>query len=324
MKILVTGAGGFIGSHLTETLLKEGHEVIAMVRYGSEPRIGWLEGIEHPKLTIEKGDITDPWFVETVANGCDAICHLAALIGIPYSYQAPQYYVSVNVQGTLNVLQAARKLKISRTIVTSTSEVYGTAQFVPMTEEHPLNAQSPYAATKVAADQLANSFARSFELPVLVLRPFNTYGPRQSFRAVLPSIIEQALRGDTITLGNLDAVRDLTFAEDTANAFVCALQAKASLFDGRTIHLGTGKGYSIRELVEITGKALGKSLKIVSSEDRLRPGRSEVEQLISDPSKAKSELGWSAKVDINQGVDKLAKFLQAHRARLAQRKTFEL
>lgn len=292
--VLVTGAEGFIGSHLTEKLLAEGHKVRAMVLYNSLGSWGWLEAAKqkNPKnLEIFTGDIRDPYGVRKAVAGCEVVLHLAALIGIPYSYHSPDAYVDTNIKGTLNILQAARDLEVKRIIHTSTSEVYGTAQTVPIREDHPLQGQSPYSATKIGADQLALSFYRSFGLPVTILRPFNTYGPRQSARAVIPTIITQILKGKKeISLGSLHPTRDLLYVEDTVTAFVGSLHAPG--ITGEIIQLGTGHEISIGDLAGLIADLMGVKIKIGSSEERVRPDQSEVERLVADPTKAKKMLKW--------------------------------
>jgi dTDP-glucose 4,6-dehydratase len=293
-KILVTGADGFIGSHLTEMLVRQGYDVKAFVYYNSFNSWGWLDSTDKyilDSLDVFSGDIRDSHGIREAARGCDAILHLAALISIPFSYHSPEAYVDTNVKGTLNIVQAAQDLGISRIVCTSTSEVYGTAQFVPITEEHPLVGQSPYAATKIAADQIAMSFYRSFGTPVTILRPFNTFGPRQSARAVIPTIITQLLAGNTrIKLGSLHPTRDFTFVEDTARGFVAALNADNIL--GETINLGSNQEISIMDTANIIADVIGVELEIESDDSRLRPKLSEVERLWSDNSKARDILGW--------------------------------
>ncbi|MGH8048870.1 MAG: NAD-dependent 4,6-dehydratase LegB [Chthoniobacterales bacterium] len=295
-RVLVTGADGFIGSHLTERLVREGAKVRAFACYNSFNSAGWLDRID-PKVRAEieifPGDIRDPSRVVEAVKNCEMVFHLAALIAIPYSYHAPESYVQTNVLGTLNVLQAARAHGIRRVLHTSTSEVYGTAQFVPITEEHPLQAQSPYAATKIAADQMALSFHRSFDLPVVVVRPFNTYGPRQSARAVIPTIISQLATADApLRLGALTPTRDFTFATDTAAGFVAAAVADAAI--GEVINLGSGFEISINDTVKLIASEMGAAVEMITDEDRVRPARSEVERLFADTEKARKLLGWSS------------------------------
>jgi UDP-glucose 4-epimerase len=312
VKVLVTGADGFIGSHLVERLVADGHEVRAFCLYNSQGSWGWLDTSAVKKsLDVRLGDIRDAAFVADATAGVDVVMHLAALIAIPYSYRAPESFVQTNVQGTLNVLEAARRHGVKRVIVTSTSEVYGTPEHVPIRETHPLNAQSPYAATKVAADQLALSFHRSFNVPVVVLRPFNTYGPRQSTRAVLPTILAQLLRGaSSIKLGRLDTRRDLTFVGDTVDGFVKA--AHAANVDGQTIQLGTGTSPSIKEIFEAACRALGKQATVELDASRLRPDASEVEVLLSDPTRANEVIGWRPTVSLEQGLKRTADWMSAN------------
>ena len=319
MKVAVTGAGGFIGSHLCEALLRDGHEVRALVRYNSQGSRGYLADVpaeQAGKLEVSLGDVRDAACVRELVEGRDVVFHLAALIGIPYSYRAPQSYVDTNVIGTLNVLDACRQAGTRRLIVTSTSEVYGTAQTVPMTETHPLSAQSPYAASKIAADKLAESYYCAFGLPVVTLRPFNTYGPRQSARAIIPTVLCQAVHGaGEIRLGNLTPERDLTFVEDTARAF--QLAATASSIEGETIHFGQGAAISVGLLAERCLHAAESKATIVSDVQRQRPSASEVGRLVCDPSKAQSLLGWSPRVALEEGLRRTAEYirLNPHRYR---------
>lgn len=314
-KVLVTGAGGFIGSHVTEALLARGWQVRALVRYNSRSHRGWLEQVATegtPGLDIVAGDVTDPAQVRTLASGCDAICHLAALIGIPYSYAAPRTYVETNVMGTVNLAQAALDLGISRFVHTSTSEVYGTARVTPIDERHPLQAQSPYAATKIAADKMVESFVAAFDLPAIVVRPFNTYGPRQSARAVIPTIISQALDGPEVKLGALDPERDLTFVTDTAAGFVAALEADDAACGG-VYNLGTGSKVSIGRLAEMIFEQLGGAHRITTDAARTRPANSEVMELISDNSLAATALGWRPEISLEAGLASTIRWIRDHR-----------
>ena len=303
-KVLVTGADGFIGSHLTERLVAEGADVRAFCLYNSRGSAGWLDESDsatRAALDIRLGDIRDARFVAAATEGIEVVFHLAALIAIPYSYAAPQSFIDTNVSGTLHALEAARAAGVRRFIQTSTSEVYGTPESLPIRETHPLAAQSPYAASKVAADQLALAFAKSFELPVVVLRPFNTYGPRQSDRAVLPTMLRQLLDGRTeIRLGRLDPRRDLTFVADTVDGFVRA--ATAPGIDGEVIQLGTGRSESIGELFAIACRLLEMDARAVEDPARLRPDSSEVLALQSDPSRARERLGWEARTSLEDGL----------------------
>lgn len=294
MKILVTGADGFIGSHLTEALVRSGHRVRAFVLYNSFNSWGWLDHCGSDVrggFEVFAGDVRDPYGIKEAMKGCDAVLHLAALIAIPYSYHSPDTYIDTNVKGTLNVLQAARELGVGRVVHTSTSEVYGTARFVPITEDHPLQGQSPYSATKIAADQLAYSFFASFGLPVVTVRPFNTYGPRQSARAVIPTIVTQIASGTRqIRLGAVSPTRDFNFVQDTVSGFIAALNSQGGL--GDVINIGSNFEISIGDTAQLIAEAMGVDIEIVTDEDRLRPPNSEVERLWAANSKAKRLLGW--------------------------------
>ena len=302
--ILVTGADGFIGSHLTEELVRQGHSVRAFVYYNSFNSWGWLDRCSPEvkgKFEVFSGDIRDPHGVREAMKGCEAVIHLAALIAIPFSYHSPDTYVETNIKGTLNVLQAARELGVKRVIHTSTSEVYGTAQFVPITEDHPLQGQSPYSATKIAADQLAFSFYSSFDLPVVILRPFNTYGPRQSARAVIPTIITQIANGQKeIKLGAISPTRDFNYVKDTVDGFVATLNSKNGL--GEVINLGSNFEISIKETAELIAEIMGVTISIAQDGDRLRPANSEVERLWADNSKAKEILNWKPRFAGRDGL----------------------
>jgi dTDP-glucose 4,6-dehydratase len=293
VKILVTGADGFIGSHVVETLVKSGHDVRAFVLYNSFNSWGWLDESDkaiRDSIDIFAGDIRDPHGVDKAVEKQDVILNLAALIAIPYSYHSPDTYIDTNIKGTLNILQAARRHGVKRVVQTSTSEVYGTAQYIPIDEAHPLHPQSPYAATKVGADQLALSFHASFDVPVGILRPFNTYGPRQSARAVIPTIISQLANKSKVKLGSLSPTRDFSFVQDTANGFLAAAQSDAIV--GQTINLGSGFEISIKETAEIIAKLMNTKLELVDDEQRVRPENSEVERLHASIEKAKTLLGW--------------------------------
>ena len=293
MKILVTGADGFIGSHVVETLVKSGHDVRAFVLYNSFNSWGWLDESEkaiRDSIDIFAGDIRDPHGVDKAVEKQEVILNLAALIAIPYSYHSPDTYIDTNIKGTLNILQAARRHGVKRIVQTSTSEVYGTAQYIPIDEAHPLHPQSPYAATKVGADQLALSFHASFDVPVGILRPFNTYGPRQSARAVIPTIISQLANKSKVKLGSLSPTRDFSFVQDTANGFLAAAQSDAIV--GQTINLGSGFEISIKETAETIAKLMNTKLELVDDEQRVRPENSEVERLNASIEKAKTLLGW--------------------------------
>jgi NAD dependent epimerase/dehydratase len=313
-RVLVTGGAGFIGSHLVEELVSRGANVRALVHYNALKNAGWLDTTDlDKKVELVFGDVGDSDSVAQAMEGCDIVFHLAALIGIPYSYVAPRAYVRTNVEGTLNVLQAARRLETPRVLVTSTSEVYGSAQYAPMDELHPLVGQSPYSATKIGADQLARSFHLSFETPVTIVRPFNTYGPRQSTRAVIPTIITQAMSGGPLKLGNLDATRDLNYVLDTANAFIRCAEEDASI--GKTIHFGTGTETSIRGLAEIVCRLLGRECNIEVESERLRPTGSEVTRLIADATLARTLLGWSPRFSIEQGLERTVEWFGTARER---------
>jgi len=313
-RILITGAGGFIGSHVTELLLREGHRIRALARYNGRGDIGHLRYIPEnlsASLEVRLGDITDPFFIRELVADCDIVLHLAALIGIPYSYIAPSSYLATNAGGTLNLLEACRQAKTARVVVTSTSEVYGTALYTPIDERHPLQGQSPYSASKIAADKLAEAYYRSFDLPVVTLRPFNNYGPRQSARAVIPTVLAQAFQGaKEIQLGNLAPQRDLTFVTDTARAFVLAVTASG--IEGETIHFGQGSAISIQELAELCLQAAGRTARLVSVGQRSRPEKSEVGLLLSDSSKARKLLGWSPEVTLSDGLRATAEYVRAH------------
>lgn len=293
-KILVTGADGFIGSHLTEALVRSGYDVRAFVLYNSFNSWGWLDSCPADvagQFEVFSGDIRDPHGVRKAVEGCDAILHLAALIAIPYSYHSPDTYVDTNVKGTLNIVQAARELGVQKVVHTSTSEVYGTARFVPITEEHPLQGQSPYSASKIGADQMALSFYASFETPVAVLRPFNTYGPRQSARAVIPTIITQIANGKRqIKLGALHPTRDFNYVADTVAGFMAALVSKHGI--GEVINIGSNFEISIGDTVKTIADVMGVDVEIISDDQRLRPDLSEVERLWASNDKASRLLGW--------------------------------
>lgn len=311
-KILVTGADGFIGSHLVETLLEEGYEVRAFVLYNSFNTWGWLDTFSKEKLDrieVFTGDVRDPNAVRKAAEGVDAIFHLAALIAIPYSYYAPDAYVDTNIKGTLNVLQAARDLKIERVLVTSTSEVYGTAQYVPIDEKHPYQGQSPYSATKIGADRIAESFYRSFELPVTIVRPFNTFGPRQSARAVIPTIITQLLAGKTeIKLGSLTPTRDFNYVKDTARGFLEIYRSERTI--GQEINIATQKEISIGQLAEELIRQINPDAKIICDQQRIRPTKSEVERLLGSNKKIKELTDWEPRYTFEQGVAETIEFLK--------------
>lgn len=314
--VLVTGADGFIGSHLTERLVREGARVRAFCFYNSSGSWGWLDGADPAvkgRLDVRLGDIRDVRFVEEACSGVDTVFHLAALIAIPYSYTAPESFVDTNVKGTLNVLEGARRAGCRRMIHTSTSEVYGTPADLPIRETHPLQGQSPYSASKIAADKLCEAYHCSFGQPVVTLRPFNTYGPRQSARAVLPTIIVQLLSGQAeVKLGRLDPRRDLTFVSDTVEGFLLAAQAED--VEGEVIQLGTGSAVSIGELLQLACAVLGIDAKAVQEPARLRPDDSEVMALLSDPARATQLLGWRPVVTLEDGLKRTAEWLSQHLA----------
>lgn len=295
--VLVTGADGFIGSHLTEALVREGHEVRAFVQYNSFNSWGWLDQCDRDvrgEFEVFAGDIRDPNGVATAMQGCSDVLHLAALIAIPFSYHSPDSYVATNVTGTLNVVQAARRCEVQHVIHTSTSEVYGTARVVPITEDHPLQGQSPYAATKIGADAIALSFHSSFQTPVSVIRPFNTYGPRQSARAVIPTVITQISSGQRrIRLGSLHPTRDFSFVEDTVGGFLAALNSRGGV--GSVTNLGTGFEISVGDTTHLIAELMGADIDIETDDQRLRPEASEVERLWADNAKALERLGWAPK-----------------------------
>ncbi|MHB8129439.1 MAG: NAD-dependent 4,6-dehydratase LegB [Mobilitalea sp.] len=312
MKVLVTGADGFIGSHLTETLLDQGYEVKAFTFYNSFNTWGWLDSIPKEKLQqieIFSGDIRDPNGVYEAMEGVDQVFHLAALIAIPFSYHSPDSYVDTNIKGTLNVLQAARKLETSRVLITSTSEVYGTAKYVPIDENHPFQGQSPYSATKIGADRLAESFYRSFNMPISIVRPFNTYGPRQSARAVIPTIISQLLAGkDEIKLGALSPTRDFNYVKDTANGFIAISQSEKTI--GEEINIATQLEISIGELANEIISQINPNAKIICEEERLRPEKSEVNRLLGSNSKIKSLTDWAPKYDLKEGINETIEWIK--------------
>jgi len=317
-RILVTGAGGFIGSHLIGKLLEKHCEVTAFVHYNSFNRWGWIDYSPDQiknNIRIITGDVRDPNGVSEAMKGMDVVFHLAALIGIPFSYHSPETYVDTNVKGTLNILQAARNHDVGKVVHTSTSEVYGTAQFVPITEEHPVNPQSPYAATKASADFLALSFFRSFSSPVTIVRPFNTYGPRQSARAVIPTIITQIMaEKETIHLGSTTPTRDLNFVQDTVDGFVKGAESDRSV--GEVINLGTNSEISIGDLVTKIGTLMGKEINVVQTDERKRPEKSEVERLLADNRKAFDLLGWSPEVSLGEGLQQTIEWFQSQDSNL--------
>ncbi|MEV6421092.1 GDP-mannose 4,6-dehydratase [Streptomyces sp. NPDC051662] len=320
----VTGAEGFIGSHLTEALVAAGYRVKAMAQYNSFSSYGWLETLSADVLEqveIQLGDVRDPGSVRGLVEGADCVYHLAALIAIPYSYLAPHSYVDTNVSGTLNVLEAVRALGTPRLVHTSTSETYGTALTVPITEDHPINTQSPYAASKAGGDRLADSYHASFGTPVVTLRPFNTYGPRQSMRAVIPSVIGQVAAGaHTITLGDLRPTRDFTYAEDTAQAFLAVGTAEAPRVVGRTFNAGTGSEIAVGDLVATIGKLMDVTIDVREDAERVRPANSEVMRLVADATRLRAATGWEPAHDLEQGLARTVEFF-SDPANLARYKT---
>ena len=301
--ILISGADGFIGSHLTEALVRQGYKVRSFVMYNSFNTWGWLDHCAADvkgQFEVFAGDIRDPHGVKEAMKGCDAVLHLAALIAIPFSYHSPDTYVDTNIKGTLNILQAAREVGVKRMIHTSTSEVYGTARFVPITEEHPLQGQSPYAATKIAADQLAYSFYASFGLPVVIARPFNSYGPRQSARAVIPTIITQIANGKRkIKLGAVSPTRDFNYVQDTVAGFIAALNSERGI--GEVVNFGSNFEISIHDTAQLIAEAMNVEIEIITDEARLRPEISEVERLWADNDKAKKLFGWQPRYGGREG-----------------------
>lgn len=312
--VMVTGADGFIGSHLTEELVKKGERVKAFCFYNSFGSWGWLDSLEPAvknEIEVFMGDIRDPNGVRTAMEGQDIVYHLAALIAIPFSYHSPDSYVDTNIKGTLNLLNAARQVGTKRLLITSTSEVYGTAQYVPIDEHHPYQGQSPYSATKIGADRLAESFYRSFDLPVTIVRPFNTYGPRQSARAVIPTIITQLLTGKTeIKLGSLTPTRDFNYVKDTAAGFMALAECEAAI--GQEVNIATGVEHSIGDLAAELIAQINPAAKIVCDEDRLRPEKSEVNRLLGSADKLKALTGWAPAYTFRQGLEETIAFLRTH------------
>lgn len=311
-KILITGAGGFIGSHLTERCVKLGYDVRAFVRYNSKNNWGWLENLAANKnIEVVSGDIRDFDSVNKAMKGCEEVFHLAALIGIPYSYISPLAYIRTNIEGTYNILESARRYELRNIIITSTSETYGTAQYVPIDEKHPMVGQSPYSASKISADQLAISYYSSFNMPVKIVRPFNTYGPRQSARAVIPTVISQVLNGQSkIKLGNIHPTRDLTFVKDTVEGFIEI--AKSKKLDGEITNIGMKEEISVENLVMLISKLMKAEIDIESDDERIRPGKSEVERLFCNNSKIISNTEWEPKYNLEKGLTETIEWLKSN------------
>jgi NAD dependent epimerase/dehydratase len=319
--VLVTGADGFIGSHLVDLLLSEGFTVRALSQYNSFNSRGWLEGNNHPRLEVVSGDVRDANFCREITRGCSTVFHLAALIAIPYSYIAPDSYVDTNIKGTLNMCQAAKDAGIERIVVTSTSEVYGTAQYVPIDEKHPRQPQSPYSATKIGADAIALSFYNAFELPVVIARPFNTYGPRQSARAIIPTIISQIAAGATeIKVGDLTPTRDFNFVEDTCRGFLALAQTEG--IEGRDINIATGTEITMADTLDLIAKLMGKDVRYVVDSERIRPSKSEVRRLCGDNTVITSLTSWRPQVSIEEGLRRTIEWFTDAK-NLAKYKPFE-
>jgi dTDP-glucose 4,6-dehydratase len=312
-RVLVTGAGGFIGSHLTERLVELGASTRAFVHYNALGGCGWLDSSPlRDDIEVVAGDVCDRDSLAAAIRQREVVFHLAALIAIPYSYHAPASYVRTNVEGTLNVLQAARQEGVARLVHTSTSEVYGTARYVPIDERHPLQAQSPYSATKIAADKIVESFSCSFDVPVVTVRPFNTFGPRQSARAVIPTIISQCLQGDVVRLGSVNPTRDLNFVSNTVDGFVLAGSAPGAV--GLTVNLGSGREISVGALAEAIAQLCGRSARVEFDAQRIRPEASEVQRLVADSTLAREVLAWQPKVDLTTGLERTIEWIRDHLA----------
>jgi NAD dependent epimerase/dehydratase len=314
-KTLVTGAGGFIGSHLTEALVRIGAKVSVFVRYNSRSDLGLLDRLPSEikqEIEVFAGDFKDPEALRGPARGCEFVFHLGSLIAIPYSYINPMDFVQTNIVGTANLLNACRGNNVEKIVHTSTSEVYGTAIYCPMDEKHPLQAQSPYSATKIAADKLAESYHRSFGLPVAIARPFNTYGPRQSARAIIPTMILQALNGEKLMLGSLDPTRDFTYVEDTVSGLIEVAKSPYSV--GEVINIGCGREISIGELVQVVLSIMGKKAQILKEDRRVRPEKSEVQRLMCDNSKARRLLGWEPRINLKEGLSQTIDWFKSHAA----------
>jgi NAD dependent epimerase/dehydratase len=312
-RILITGATGFIGSHLSEICIKNGYEVVAFDRYNSNNDWGWLENSDYKNsMEVILGDIRDYDSVYKAMKGCSSVFHLAALIGIPYSYISPLAYIRSNIEGTYNILEASKSLELAEILVTSTSETYGSAQYTPIDESHPLVGQSPYSATKIAADQMAISYYRSFDLPVKIVRPFNTFGPRQSARAIIPTIISQIIDGaKKIELGNLSPKRDLTFVKDTAKGFLSIYKSKALI--GEVTNIGMNKDITIGELINRITNLMNVSIDIISDDKRIRPDKSEVTQLLCDNTKLKKITNWVPDYDLSKGLEETIEWMKKNK-----------
>lgn len=312
-QVLITGAGGFIGSHLTEALVRAGANVRVFIRYNSRAGRGNLEDLE-PKVLeqveIVTGDLRDADIIDRSIKGCDTVFHLGALVGIPYSYKNPREVVETNILGTFNILNSSRDHEVNRIVTTSTSEVYGSARYVPIDENHPLQGQSPYSASKIGADKLAESYFASFNLPVVTIRPFNSYGPRQSARAIIPTLITQSLASQEIRLGNTEALRDFTFVTDTVAGFMAAAESQEAI--GKVINVGSGREISIGELAQLIIKITQSSAKLMIDEKRVRPSRSEVTRLLADNHLAKETLGWEPRVSLEEGIERTVAWIAAH------------
>lgn len=312
-KVLITGAGGFIGSHLTEELVKLGASVRALVKYNSRNDWGLLEILPadiQNSMEVVTGDVRDPFMVKKAVTGCEVVFHLASLIAIPYSYSAPASYIDTNIVGTINILQAALETGAEKVIHTSTSEVYGTAQYTPIDEQHPLQGQSPYSASKIGADKIVESYHLSFRMPVTTIRPFNTFGPRQSARAIIPTIITQALKRDHVEVGQVDTVRDFTYVKDTVAGFL-----RIAEFDdtaGETVNIGSGKAITIGELAKLIFQVMGMEKQIVTVQERLRPEKSEVMTLLCDNRKASKMMNWKPRISLEQGLQETITFFLEH------------
>lgn len=320
--VFITGAGGFIGSHLVEALVERGARVRAFVRYNSRSTLGWLDSIDEKilkELEIKQGDLRDADTVLQAMTGSSHVFHLGAMISIPFSYVSPSEAIAVNVEGTRNVANAARWCKVEKLVHVSTSEVYGTALYVPIDEKHPLRGQSPYSASKIGADQIVESYYRSFDLPATTIRPFNTYGPRQSARAVIPTIIVQLLNGSKLRLGNLNATRDMTFVTDTVAGMIRAAENPSSL--GKTLNLGTKSEISIGDLAQLIGSIVGVKPEITTDHARIRPDKSEVERLLSNNDQAVEVLGWHPKVSLQAGLEKTVEWLRKNHQAYHRAKT---